>query len=156
MRTFDFAPLYQSSIGFDRLFDLLNGNSAFEEQSDYPPYDIVRSGEDRYCITLALAGFAPGDISITAQRNLLTITGQKSEPTNQEYLYRGIPVRSFEKRFDLEDHVEVEGASFEQGLLRIDLIRNIPQAMKARRIEIGSGKKAGKLDNGKSAQRASS
>ena len=152
MRTYDFAPLSRSSIGFDRLFDLLNSNSQFEGQSEYPPYDISRSVDDTYCITLALAGFAPEEIAITAQQNLLTVTGEKADATNHQYLHQGIAARPFEHRFSLEDHIEVEGASFENGLLQIDLVRKVPEAMKSRRIEIGTGKASSKPAKGKTVE----
>ncbi len=138
MRTYDFSPLWRSSIGFDRVFDLLNDNSRLlEGQSDWPPYDIARTGEDTYRITLALAGFSPDEISITAQQNLLTVAGRKAAASNQEFLHQGIAARPFEHRFSLEDHVEVENASLENGLLHVDLVRRIPEAMKPRRIVIG-------------------
>jgi len=152
MRPLDFAPLSRSTIGFDRLFDLLSTNSEFEGQLEYPPYDITRSGEDTYRITLALAGFTPDDINITAQQNLLVVAGQKADVTDHEYLHRGIPVRPFERRFSLEDHVEVQSAIFTNGLLQIDLVRNIPEAMKSRRIEIGEGKPAAMPAKGKSVE----
>lgn len=138
MRTYDLTPLWRSSIGFDRVFDLLNNPRILEGQADWPPYDIARTGEDTYRITLALAGFSQDEIAITAQQNLLTVAGQKVEAPKQEFLHQGIAARPFEHRFSLEDHVEVEGASFENGLLQIDLIRRIPEAMKPRRIAIGS------------------
>lgn len=138
MRTYDFTPLGRSSVGFDRVFDLLNNNSRLSEgQNDWPPYDITRTGEETYRITLALAGFSPEEISITAQQNLLTIAGQKSEGSKQDFLHQGIASRPFEHKFSLEDHVEVAGASFENGLLQIDLVRRVPEAMKPRRIVIG-------------------
>lgn len=138
MRTYDFTPLWRSSVGFDRVFDLLNTNSRLlEGQDDWPPYDIARKGDDIYRITLAMAGFSPDDISITVQQNLLTIAGQKAETPNQDFLHQGIAARPFEHKFSLEDHVEVEGASFENGLLQIDLVRRIPEAMKPRQIVIG-------------------
>ena len=153
MRTYDFAPLWRSSIGFDRLFDLLNDTQRLETQDNYPPYDIVRTGEETYRISLALAGFSPEDVTVTVQQNMLTVAGRKSEQTTQksaqEYLYQGIAAREFERQFSLEDHVEVENASFENGLLQINLVRRIPEAMKPRRIEIGTGKPAGKGDTGK-------
>jgi molecular chaperone IbpA len=152
MRTFDFAPLSRSTIGFDRLFDLLNTNSELEGQPEYPPYDITRSGEDTYRITLALAGFAPDEIAVTAQQNLLIVAGQKTEATNHQYLHRGIAARPFERRFSLEDHVEVEGATFDNGLLQIDLVRKLPEAMKSRRIEIGTGKPSSNLAKGKTVE----
>jgi molecular chaperone IbpA len=144
MRTFDFAPLSRSSVGFDRLFDLLNETQRLDAQdNNYPPYDIVRTGEDTYRISLALAGFAPDEITITAQQNKLTITGRNGDPEsagrpNHAFLYQGISARPFERQFNLEDHVEVEHALFENGLLQIELARKIPEAMKPRRIEIGA------------------
>ena len=144
MRTYDFAPLWRSSVGFDRLFDLINDTQRLEGQDNYPPYDIVRTGENAYRISLALAGFSPDEINITAQQNRLTVTGSKAEhkagqSSEHEYLHQGIAARSFERQFNLEDHVEVEGASFENGLLQIELARKIPEAMKPRKIEIGAG-----------------
>jgi molecular chaperone IbpA len=147
MRTYDFAPLWRSSIGFDRLFELINDTQRLDTQDNYPPYDIVRTGEDSYRISLALAGFAPDDITITAQQNKLTISGRKAvEEAEHEYLYRGISARPFERQFNLEDHVEVERASFDNGLLQVDLVRKIPEAMKPRRVEIGSGQQPRKAD----------
>jgi molecular chaperone IbpA len=141
MRTFDFAPLWRSTIGFDRVFDLINETQLLEPDT-YPPYDVLRTGEDSYRINLALAGFSPDEITITAQQNKLTIAGRKSEgvPTpSQDVLYQGIAARPFERHFNLDDHVEVEGASYENGLLRIDLVRRLPEAMKPRKIAIGTG-----------------
>ena len=144
MRTYDFAPLWRSSVGFDRLFDLINDTQRLDAQDNYPPYDIVRTGENAYRISVALAGFSPDEISITAQQNRLTVAGSKTEPKggqtpDHEYLHQGISARSFERQFNLEDHVEVEGAAFENGLLQIELARKIPEAMKPRKIEIGAG-----------------
>jgi molecular chaperone IbpA len=152
MRTYDFAPLWRSTVGFDRLFDLLNNTQMLEGQDHYPPYDIVRTGEETYRISLAVAGFSPDDITITAQQNQLTVAGRKGQPRqpDHEYLYQGISAREFERRFSLEDHVEVESASFENGLLQINLVRRIPEAMKPRRIEIGAADGAKtKPDKGK-------
>ena len=151
MRTYDFAPLWRSSIGFDRLFDLINDTQRLDAQDNYPPCDIVRTGEDTYRISLALAGFSPDEIAITAQQNRLTIAGCKpdheSEPRpDHEFLYQGISARPFERQFNLEDHVEVERASFENGLLQIELARKIPEAMKPRRIAIGVDHQARKAD----------
>lgn len=144
MRNYDFAPLWRSSVGFDRLFDLINDTQRLDAQDNYPPYDIVRTGENAYRISVALAGFGPDEISITAQQNRLTVAGSKAEhragsTPEHEYLHQGISARPFERQFNLEDHVEVEGASFENGLLQIELARKIPEAMKPRRIEIGAG-----------------
>lgn len=140
MRTYDFSPLWRSTVGFDRLFDLIN-NDIPNVQDTYPPYDIVRTGEESYRITLALAGFTPEQITITAQQNRLTVTGTKTEDGNgkRDYIYQSIAARPFERNFSLADHVEVEGATFHNGLLHIDLVRKVPEAMKPRRIEIGSG-----------------
>jgi molecular chaperone IbpA len=148
MRTYDFAPLWRSSIGFDRRFDLINDTQRLDNQDNYPPYDIVRTGEDSYRIQLALAGFAPDEVTITAQQNKLTISGRKAGQDaeaypDHQYLYQGISARPFERHFNLEDHIEVERASFENGLLQIELTRKIPEAMKPRRIEIGAGKQPG-------------
>lgn len=146
MRNYDFAPLWRSSIGFDRMFDLINNTQLLEGPDNYPPYDIARTGEDTYRISLAVAGFSPNDITVTAQQNLLTVTGrktdEKAETAAKDYLYRGISARAFDRKFSLEDHVEVERANYENGLLQIDLIRKIPEAMKPRRIEIGAGKES--------------
>jgi molecular chaperone IbpA len=153
MRTYDFAPLWRSSVGFDRLFDLINDTQRLESQDNYPPYDIVRTGEDTYRIALALAGFAPDEVTITAQQNKLTIAGRKvdhdSRPGPQEFLYQGISARPFERQFNLEDHVEVERASFENGLLQVELARKVPEAMKPRRIGIETGAQAGSANRSK-------
>jgi molecular chaperone IbpA len=138
MRAFDFAPWSRSTVGFDRLFEMLNDDRTHSDQS-YPPYDIVRTGEDTFRVSVALAGFKPDDVTVTAQQNLLTISGKKSEADNQDYFYQGIASRSFERRFDLADHVEVDGASFANGLLQITLARKVPEAKKPRSIPIGGG-----------------
>jgi molecular chaperone IbpA len=140
MRTYDFSPLWRSTVGFDRLFDLINNELPNVQETD-PPYDIMRTGEESFCVTLALAGFAPEQITITAQQNRLTVTGSKRENGNgeQDYIYQSIAARPFERNFSLADHVEVERATFENGLLHIDLVRRVPEAMKPRRIEIGTG-----------------
>jgi molecular chaperone IbpA len=138
MRTYDFTPFSRSAIGFDRLFELLNTQAA-DAADNYPPYDIVRTGDDSFRISLAVAGFAPSDITVTAQQNLLTVVGRKSEADNAQYLYQGISARSFERRFNLADHVEVDSATFENGMLQVSLMRKIPEAMKPRRIDINVG-----------------
>lgn len=135
MRTFDFSPFTRSAIGFDHLFELLS-NQNIDNAENYPPYDIVRTGEDTYRINIAIAGFAPTDINVTAQQNLLIVSGRKSEPAQAQYLYQGISARAFERRFNLADHVEVENATFENGLLQLNLVRRLPEAMKPRRINI--------------------
>jgi molecular chaperone IbpA len=154
MRTYDFAPLWRSSVGFDRLFDLIHDTQRLEAQDSYPPYDIVRTGENTYRIFVALAGFSPDEISITAQQNRLTVAGSKAEhkagpAPDHEYFHQGISARPFERQFNLEDHVEVEAASFENGLLQIELARKIPEAMKPRRVEIGAGASPRKMEKTK-------
>lgn len=151
MRTYDFTPFARSAIGFDRLFDLLNAGSK-ESIEGHPPYDIIRTGEDSFRISLAVAGFKPDDITVTAQQNLLTVTGRNAEAKNGlEYIYHGISVAPFERRFNLADYVEVDNARFDNGLLHIDLARRIPEAMKPRRIEIRASAPA---DHGKAAKAA--
>jgi molecular chaperone IbpA len=136
MRTYDFAPLWRSTIGFDRLFDLLDETQRGVEDT-YPPYNIERLSEDRYQISLALAGFSPDEITITAEQNVLTVEGRKAEKDQHEYLYQGISARPFKRQFNLADHVQVKNATFDNGLLRIELFREVPEAMKPRRIPIG-------------------
>ena len=137
MRTFDFTPLWRSSIGFDRLIDLVDAAQRSNEET-YPPYNIERVADDRYQISLALAGFSPSDVNVTAEQNVVTIEGRKSEE-KREYLYHGISARSFKRQFSLADHVEVKNASFDNGILRIDLVREVPEAMKPRKITINDG-----------------
>jgi molecular chaperone IbpA len=143
MRNFDYSPLYRSTVGFDRLFSLLDNVNQPESTSAYPPYNIERTGEDSYRITMAVAGFAEDDLSIEAKQNLLTVTAEhgEEEENDREVLFRGIAARSFERRFQLADHVEVNNASLENGLLHIDLVREIPEAMKPRKISIGNSPK---------------
>jgi molecular chaperone IbpA len=138
MRTFDPTPLWRSTVGFDRLFNLLDESARWTGEDNYPPYNIERTGEDHYWISLALAGFTPDEVTITAEQNVLTVEGHKSE-TNHQYLYRGISARPFRRAFNLADYVEVKGASFEGGLLKIELVREVPEAMKPRRIAINGG-----------------
>ena len=140
MRTFDPTPLWRSTIGFDRLFDLLNASSQWTTEDNYPPYNIERTGEDRYQISLALAGFTADEVAITAERNVLTIEGAKSQKTEHQYLHQGISARPFRRIFNLADYVQVSGASFANGLLKIELVRELPEAMKPRRIAIAAGK----------------
>ena len=153
MRTFDLAPLYRSTVGFDRLFSLLDQVSGFEGSgSTYPPYNIERTGENAYRITVAVAGFSDTDISIEAKENTLTIKGEKqakAEEKKGEVLYQGIAARAFERVFQLAEHVEVRGASLENGLLHVDLVREVPEAMKPRQIAINAGN--GKLIDAKAA-----
>ena len=141
MRTnFDFSPYRRSTVGFDRLFDLLESSARTETVDGYPPFDIERESEDSYQITLAVAGFRPDEIEIVAQSNQLTVSGRKAEEKDDGcYLHRGIATRAFERRFQLADFVEVGAATFENGLLSIELKRVLPEAMKPRRIEISAG-----------------
>jgi molecular chaperone IbpA len=136
MRTFDFSPLFRSTVGFDRLFDLMD--SYAEQSNGYPPYNIERSDDTHYRITLAVAGFGEKDLNIEVKEGVLTVTGQKEpvEGDNPSYLYQGIAGRAFERRFQLADHVEVRAAKLENGLLHIDLERLIPEEKKPRRIAI--------------------
>lgn len=138
MRTYDFSPLFRSTIGFDRLFNLVETAQRAAEET-YPPYNIERLADDRYQISLAIAGFSPDEVSITAEQNVVTIEGSKAEKAEHEFLYRGISTRQFKRQFSLADYVQVKGASFDNGLLRIDLVREIPEAMKPRRIAINGG-----------------
>jgi molecular chaperone IbpA len=139
MRTYDFSPYYRSSVGFDRMLDLLGAPQRPEADETWPPYDIERQDEDRYSITMAVAGFAPDEISIMAEPNALLVEGRKTDNDRERnFLHRGIAQRAFRRQFDLADFVKVTGASLEHGLLRIELEREIPEAMKPRRIEIGT------------------
>lgn len=142
MRTnFDFAPYRRSTVGFDRLFNLLEAGA--REDDVYPPFDILKDGDDSYRITLAVAGFRSEDIEVVAQQNLLTVTGRRAEDDGKgEYLHRGIAARTFERRFQLADFIEAGYASFENGLLSIQLRRVVPEAMKPRKIAIGDSNAA--------------
>jgi molecular chaperone IbpA len=139
MRNFDLTPLWRSTVGFDRLFDLIDDSLRLTDEDNYPPYNIERTGEDSYRISLALAGFKPDEFTVTAEQNMLTVEGGKSDKGDHEHLYQGIASRPFRRQFNLADYVEVKGASFENGLLQIDLVRELPETMKPRRIEIKSG-----------------
>jgi molecular chaperone IbpA len=130
------TPLWRSTIGFDRLFDLLDETQRTTEDH-YPPYNIERLGEDRYQISLALAGFTPDEVAVTAEQNVLIVEGRKSDQDQHEYLYQGISARPFKRQFNLADYVQVKTAAFENGLLRVELVREIPEGMKPRRIAIG-------------------
>jgi molecular chaperone IbpA len=138
MRAYDFSPLWRSTIGFDRFFDLVDAAQHAGSEDNYPPCNVERLGEDRYRISLALAGFAPDEITITAEQNVLTVEGRKAEKAQREYLYQGISARPFRRQFNLADYVQVKGAAFDNGLLQIELTREIPEAMKPRRIPIGN------------------
>ena len=140
MRGLDFSPYRRSTVGFDRLFDFLE-NSGRAEQDNYPPFDIEKLSDDSYRITLAVAGFKRDDLDIVAQQNMLVISGRRAENRNRDgnFLHVGIATRAFERRFELADFVRVSGADLRDGLLVIDLIREIPEAMKPRKIDIGTG-----------------
>ena len=144
MRTMDLASLWRSSIGFDRFFDLVENSARWNPEDNYPPYNIERVGEDQYAISLAVAGFAPEDLTITAEQNTLTVEGRKTLKDTETMLYQGISSRAFKRTFSLADHVQVKGADFQNGLLKIELVREIPEAMKPRKIAIG---KSGSNDN---------
>jgi len=137
---FDFAPFRRSTVGFDRLFDMLENSTVGGTQENYPPFDLIKLGENDYRIELAVAGFKPDEVDITAQQNVLLVTGRKKEEAEDKgtnYVYRGIATRSFERRFALADHIQVKGADLKDGLLAIELKREIPEAMKPRKINIG-------------------
>jgi len=137
---FDFAPYRRSTVGFDRLFDMLENSTLGQGQENYPPFDLIKEGENEYRIQLAVAGFKPDEIDITAQQNVLIVTGRKleeSEEKGPDFIYRGIANRSFERRFALADHIQVRDADLKDGLLSIELVREIPEAMKPRKINIG-------------------
>jgi molecular chaperone IbpA len=147
MRTFDLAPLYRSTVGFDRLFSLLDQVTGLDPTPGYPPYNIERTGENDYRISVAVAGFAEPELAIEVKENTLLVRGEKREKAEEnagEVLYRGIAARAFERRFQLADHVEVKGAKLENGLLHVDLVRKLPEAMKPRQIPISRGQ----LDGG--------
>ena len=141
MRHVDFSPFYRSTVGFDRLFSMLDSMGQPESTQSYPPYNIERTGEDAYRITMAVAGFGEDELELEAHRNVLTVKGEKAEPKDgdgAELLYRGIAGRTFERRFQLADHVEVKGAALKNGLLHIDLVREVPEELKPRTIAISA------------------
>jgi molecular chaperone IbpA len=146
MRGYDFTPYRRSTVGFDRLFDFLE-NASRAEQDNYPPFDIEKLGDDSYRITLAVAGFKRDEIEIVAHQNMLTISGRRADERGQggNFLHMGIASRAFERKFELADFVRVTGAELSDGLLRIELAREIPEAMKPRKIEIG-GEQPTKLE----------
>jgi molecular chaperone IbpA len=148
MRQFDFAPLYRSTVGFDRLAQLLDSVGGFEADG-YPPYNIERLGENEYRITMAVAGFAKDEFKIEVKESTLLVNGEKKpEDKERTFMHRGIAARSFERRFQLADHVEVKGAEFKDGLLHIDLVRNLPERMKPRMIAIASESGAKQIEAG--------
>ena len=150
MRTFDLTPLYRSTVGFDRLFSMLDG---FESAPGYPPYNIERTGENDYRISIAVAGFGEDELTIESKENTLTVKGEKQqkEEASGEVLYQGIAGRAFERAFQLADYVVVKGANLENGLLHVDLVREIPEAKKPRQIPIGNGKASAQVLEAKAA-----
>ena len=141
MRSFDFSPLYRSTIGFDRLFSKLDALGQFDTAQSYPPYNIERTGDDAYRISMAVAGFGEDEISIEAHGHALTVKGEKAEEVAEEgveVLFRGIAARTFERRFQIADHVEIKSATLKNGLLHIELKRNVPEELKPRKIAITS------------------
>jgi molecular chaperone IbpA len=139
MKNFDLAPLWRSTVGFDRLFHMMEDDSLrLAGEHNYPPYNIERTGEDSYRVTLALAGYRPEEIAITAEHDGFIVEGRKLEKSDHDYLHQGIAARPFRRVFSLADYVKVSGASFENGLLTIELVREIPEAMKPRKITIHS------------------
>ena len=143
---FDFAPFRRSSVGFDRLFDLLENSAGGQNQDGYPPFDLVSVDENRFRISLAVAGFSQNEIELTAHQNQLIVSGKKRDESNAKYIHRGIANRAFERRFGLADHIKVTGADLKDGLLSIELVREVPEAMKARKIEIGGGEQTRTID----------
>ncbi len=155
MRTYDFTPLYRSAVGFDRLAGLLETAARTSQENGWPPYNIETTGENAYRIEIAVAGFKPDELTLEVKENLLTVTGRKTANdeagTERTYLHRGLAERDFERRFQLADYVVVKGADLADGLLSVELNRELPEALKPRRIEIGSGKR---LIEGKKAKAA--
>jgi molecular chaperone IbpA len=139
MRQTDFTPFYRSAIGFDRLFQMLDQSAGFDSEGGFPPYNIERTADNEYRITMAVAGFKPDELKIEVKETTLTVSGEKQpEGEDKTYLHRGIAARSFERRYQLADYVDVKGAGFENGLLNIDLVRNLPERMKPRQVAISA------------------
>jgi molecular chaperone IbpA len=141
MRTFDFSPLFRSTVGFDRLFDLLDSIPQYETAQTYPPYNIERTDDTHYRITVAVAGFGEKELNVEVREGVLTVQGKREDAGDgkQSYLYQGIAGRAFERRFQLAENVEVKGAKLENGLLHIELERIIPEEQKPRRVPINGG-----------------
>jgi molecular chaperone IbpA len=146
MRNYDLSPFWRSTVGFDRVLDMMNDSLRHAGAEHCSPYNIERVGEDVYQISLALAGLTPSDVTITAEQNLLTIEGRKPEREDREYLYQGITTRPFRQQFNLAEYVQVKDASLEDGLLKIALAREVPEAMKPRKIEINDGAQQHRID----------
>jgi len=154
MRQFDLSPLYRSTVGFDRLFNMMDQLGNVDNGTGYPPYNIERTGENAYRITMAVAGFGEKDLTIEVKQNVLSIHGEKVAEESEErgeVLHRGIAERSFDRRFQLADHVEIRGAVLENGLLHVDLVREIPEALKPRTIEITTKRDDAKVIDQKAA-----
>ena len=153
MRTaFDFSPLYRSTVGFDRLFDMLDQTARVETAAHWPPYNVEKVGDDHYRITMAVAGFGSDEIEITQTENTLLISGQKQpEQENGQFLHRGIATRAFKQTFNLADYVKVTNAKLENGLLTVDLVREVPEEMKPRRIQIAGGSGPKTIEHDKAA-----
>jgi molecular chaperone IbpA len=158
MRTaYDFSPLFRSSVGFDRIFDLLENATRVQTLDNWPPYNIQKADEDQYRITMAVAGFSPDELNLTSQPNWLVVSGQKQGEESTQYLHRGIATRSFERRFELADHVKVKDARLDNGLLTIELVREVPEEMRPRRIEVqawnalGAGEQPQQIEHQKAA-----
>jgi molecular chaperone IbpA len=145
MSRLDFTPYRRTTVGFDKLFDLLENQVRNNAGDNYPPFNIERRGDDEYRITLAVAGFRPDEIDITAQQNLLVVSGRKRDDDDREYIHRGIATRAFERRFGLADYVQVKAAALADGILAIDLVREIPEAMKPRKVAIGGAGEAAQV-----------
>lgn len=158
MRQFDLSPLYRSTVGFDRLFTLFDQLNGVETAPAYPPYNIERTGENAYRISVAVAGFAENELAIEIREQSLMIRGEKAQTSDEhrgEFLHQGIAARAFERRFQIADHVQVTGASLENGLLHVDLVREVPEAKKPRHIPIGTaGQDARTIETGKSPRKA--
>jgi molecular chaperone IbpA len=150
MRNYDFSPLYRSTVGFDRLFSLLDQYNGVDSTPTYPPYNIERTGNDSYRISIAVAGFGPSEIAVETRENTLSVRGSKEQVTNgaskAQVLHQGIAARAFERRFQLADHVKVTAANLENGLLHIDLVREVPEAAKPRTIPVSVGAPAKVLE----------
>ena len=144
---FDFAPFRRSTVGFDRLFDMLENSASGPSQDTYPPFDLVSLDKNRFRINIALAGFKQDEIDVTAQQNQLIVSGKKREDEKATYIHRGIATRSFERRFSMADHIKVTKAALKDGLLSIELEREIPKAMKPRKINIGVGEQAQRIES---------
>jgi len=152
MRTFDFSPLYRSTVGFDRLFNMLDQTSLTEATPAWPPYNVEKVGDDHYRITMAVAGFGSDEIEITQKENALLVAGQKHpEQENGQFLHRGIASRAFRQTFNLADYVKVTNAGLENGLLTVDLVREVPEEMKPRRIQIAGGDTRKTIEHDKAA-----